>query len=132
MRFDDDMDRRLQNWARWMIEREEGPRIGGGTPRERVDGEGWDAPSVIPTNDAEAQETFTGLRAVGADHQRACWVWYVSGGTVTMRCRRAGCSETELRSRVAMAHRRLGQWLTDKRQAADAERHRVQQLQRMA
>lgn len=132
MRFDDDMDRRLRNWARWMLERQGGARIGSAPLRERVDGEGWDAPTVIPTNDAEAEQTYTGLRALDDALHRACWVWYVSGGTVAHRCRMAGCSETELRGRVALAHRRLAQWLQDKREAAQAERQRVQRLQQLA
>lgn len=133
MRFDGDMDRRLQNWARWRAFREDGGRVATCSFGERVDGGGFDAPTVIPTSDAEAEETEAGLRAaLDVTHQRAVCAWYLGGGGVAQRCRRAECSETELRTRVALAHRKLGQWLTDKRAAADAERRRVEALQRLA
>lgn len=130
MRFDEEMDRRLRNWARWVVERQDGGRVATCSFEERVDGEGHDAPTVIPTNDAEAVETHRGLQAISPVQSRAIVVWYSLGGTVARRCHEAGCSETTLRERVCAGQRALAQWLADQRAAADAERRRVEALQR--
>lgn len=130
MRMDVEMDRRLQNWARWRAFREGGGRVGGGSMEERVDGAGWDAPTVIPTSDAEAEETDKGVMAMDSVLRYATCTWYLTGGGVAQRCHKAQCSETELRRRVALGQRRLADWLQDKRAAADAERRRVEHLQR--
>lgn len=132
MRIDEDMDRRLRNWARWTLERIDGARVGSAGLGERVDGEGWDAQTVVPTCDAEAEETAQGLRRLAQDQQSAVAVWYVHSGTVAMRCRKAGCSETELRTRVCLAQRALAQWLVERHEAAKIERRRVETLQRLA
>jgi hypothetical protein len=97
-----------------------------------VDGEGWDAPTVIPTFDAEAEETQQGVTRLEGVQRGAVECWYLGAGGVAQRCNRARCSETELRRRVALGQRALGQWLHDKRQAAETERARVVALQRAA
>lgn len=132
MRMDTEMDRRLQNWARWRAFREGGGRTGGPSMGDRVDGAGWDAPTVISTNDAEAEETERGVMAMESVVRYATCTWYLTGGGVMQRCERAQCSETEMRRRVALGHLSLGQWLADKRAAADVERQRVEKLQRAA
>ena len=130
MRFDEEMDRRLQNWARWRAFREDGGRVATCSFGERVDGDGWDAQQVIPTSDAEAEETQHGVARMDTNVRRAVEAWYLGGGGVAQRCRRADCSETTLRERVAHGQRQLGQWLADKREAARRERQRVELLQR--
>ena len=130
MRFDEEMDRRLQNWARWRCLREDGGRVATASMQERVDGDGWDAPTVIPTSDAEAEETQRGVANLQGVQRYAVEVWYLGGGGVAQRCKRAQCSETELRRRVGLGQRALGQWLADKRAAAERERLRVVALQR--
>lgn len=132
MRMDGEMDRRLSNWARWRHFREDGGRCGSPSTEDRVSGTGWDAPTVIPTSDAEAEETQAGVLTMPSVLRYATEVWYLSAGGVAKRCARAQCSETEMRRRVALGHRHLSQWLHDRRQAAERERDRVTALQRTA
>lgn len=131
MRMDEEMNRRLENWARWSAFRTDGGRPASGSATERVDCAGWDAPTVIPTSDAEAEETDRGVRRMELRLRGALVAWYLGGGGVVQRCKRVGCSETELRTRVALGQRALDQWLADRRAAADAERQRVEALQRL-
>lgn len=130
MRMDPEMDRRLSNWARWRCLREDGGHVATASLEERVDGAGWDAPTVIPVMDAEAEETQAGVMRLVSVQRYAIECWYLGGGGVAQRCRKAQCSETALRERVALGQRSLGQWLRDKRQAADRERARIDALQR--
>jgi DNA-directed RNA polymerase specialized sigma24 family protein len=125
MRLDPDMDRRCQNWARYRL----GSKIIAPTIEARVDGSGWDAPTVIPTNQAEAEETERGIKSLEAVLQRALMAWYVDGGGLAQRARKCECSETTLRDRVGLAHRNLGQWLCDQANAQMRERVRVEALQ---
>lgn len=111
MRSDPEMDRRLQNWARWRIARECGGRIPTASLEARVDGAGWDAPAVIPTGDAEAEVTQAGVAAMEGVLRYAAEVWYLCPGSVAARCRLMVCGETEARRRVGLAQRALGQWL---------------------
>ena len=130
MRMDDDMDRRLQNWARYLHTMRDG---GGDFARtsmaERVDGQGWDAPTVIPTNAAEAEETHAGVMQLPSELRAAAETWYLAGGGVAAKCRRLCISETTLRQRIGLAHRQLGQWLADKALQARRLRERVEALQ---
>jgi hypothetical protein len=130
MRFDGEMDRRLQNWARWRIRRAEGGGIATASIVERVDGAGWDAPTVITTNDAEAEETEALVLRLESVLRYAVEVWYLNPGSVATRCKKAQASETEMRTRVARGQRLMGQALQDKRNAAHRERSRVEGLQR--
>jgi hypothetical protein len=132
MRFDGEIDRRLVNWARWRAMREDGGMVGSAGYDERVDGTGWDAPTVIPLLDAEAEETQAlVLRLEGSVHY-AVEVWYRHPGSVAARCKKIQASETEVRKRVALSHRYIGQWLQDKREAGERERDRLEALRRTA
>lgn len=132
MRLLEEMDRRLLNWARYLWMMKAGGRMASPSLQARVDGEGWDAPTVVPTNDAEAEETHAGVAAMPSEQRAAVESWYLGNGGVAAKARRLCIGETTLRERVGMAHRRLDAWLTDKRQAADRERARTEALQRAA
>ena len=128
MRMLDDMDRRLQNWARWCWQLADGgrPASGHSWEEDRVDGEGYDAPTVIPTSDAEAEETGKAVAAMPSELRAACEAWYRGSGGVQQKCKRLCISETTLRERIGRAHRWLAQWLSDRRLLADRERERVE------
>lgn len=128
MRRDDEMDRRLRNWARYLWMMNAGGRFASASMEDRVDGEGWDAPTVIPTDDAEAEETHAGVRALAGPQRAAVESWYLGNGTLRQKAARLCCSEWSLRERVSLAQRQLGQWLADKAEAAQRERERVRAL----
>ena len=128
-----DIERRLLNWARWRI----GSLSGGmGYARtryeHRVDGEGYDAQSRIPTDDCEAEQTDRAIAALEPPLQRALAETYLRGDGAAMKARRAGCSEATLYARVERAHRLIAAWLTDHASQARSERQRTEALQRSA
>ena len=98
---------------------------------ERVDGSGWDAPTVIPLLDAEAEETQALVLRLDGVLRYAIEVWYLHPGSVATRCKKVQASETEMRTRVARGQRVIGQALQDKREAAERERARVEGLRRV-
>ena len=130
MRFDDEWNRRLDNWARWVLASQGGGRMGAPSLEARVDGAGWDAPTVVPTNDAEAAETARAVMALPSVQRAAVEAWYLAPGGIAQRAARVCCAVTTLRERVALAQCQLGQWLTERRQQATDERRRVERLQR--
>lgn len=134
MRMLDDMDRRLRNWARWCWQLSAGGRPVSGRAwiEDRVDGEGYDAPSVIPTSDAEAEETAKAVAAMPSELRAAVEAWYCGAGGVAQKCRRLCIGETTLRERIGRSHRWLGQWLADRKLTADRERERVEAARRGA
>lgn len=126
-----DIERRLLNWARWKI----GGASGGlgyarAKDEHRVDGEGYDAQSVVPTIDCEADETDQAVRALEGRLRATLEAVYVDGGGMRQKAKKLCCTEATIHSRVDEAHRRISGWLSDKRQQRDAERSRVEALQR--
>ena len=103
-----------------------------GEQQDRVDGEGYDAPSVIPTSDAEAEETAKAVAAMPSELRAAVEAWYCGAGGVAQKCRRLCIGETTLRERIGRSHRWLGQWLADRKLTADRERERVEAARRGA
>lgn len=132
MRMLQDMDRRLLNWARYVALMCDGGRVGRAGTEHRVDGVGWDAPTVIPTGDAEAEETGRGVVTLRSELRAAVECWYLGAGGVAAKAQRLCCSESTLRERIGLAHRQLGQWLADKALAARRERERVEALRSAA
>jgi DNA-directed RNA polymerase specialized sigma24 family protein len=133
MKMDTEMDRRLLNWARHLLSLQAG--AGGyssASMGERVDGQGWDAPTVIPTSAAEADETHVAVMALASELRAAVESWYLGAGGVAQKCKRLCVSETTLRQRIGLAHRALGQWFADKALMARQQRERVEALQRAA
>lgn len=133
MRRDEEWDRRLDNWARYRLSMGSlGLARSRAFDEARVDGQGWDAPTVVPTNAAEAEETHAGVMALDSPLRAAVEVWYLHGGGVTSKCLRLCVSETTLRDRIALAHCKLRQWLSDKVAAQREQRRRVEALQLQA
>lgn len=129
----EDIERRLLNWARWRLGATRSP-LGYAQAQfgERVDGEGWDAPAVIPTVDAEAAETDRAVGALDSRLRRTVEVAYLHGGGIARKLQMLACSRATLHARIDEAHRKLSGWFTDQHRQAQAERQRVEQLQRRA
>lgn len=122
---------RLSTWALWTHRN----RGGGGsfaTPSlaDRVDGVGYDAPTVISNIDAEAEETDRAVRALEPGQREAVSVVYLMGGRVEAKARRLGVAVATLHARVEKGTHAVARWLDDRQRAAQAERARVEALQR--
>jgi DNA-directed RNA polymerase specialized sigma24 family protein len=125
------IESRLLNWARWWaITKTGGGNYAHAGYTERVDGQGWDAETVIPTNDAEAEETHQAVATLEPERRVAVEMAYLGTGSVAERARRRGISMATLYARVDQAHWVLARWFNDQEQARRAELLRVEALQR--
>ena len=129
-----EIERRLQNWARWhaLMSSGGGNYASVDLTQDKVDNQGWDAPTVIPTDDAEADETDKAVQALEHDQRVAVQKAYLGSGSVAERARKLGISLATLYARVDLAHVALARHFNDARAAADVERKRVEVLQRAA
>ncbi|MES2959788.1 MAG: hypothetical protein V4792_16485 [Pseudomonadota bacterium] len=129
----EDIERRLLNWARWTINRTGGVLgYAAAAMEERVDGEGWDAQAVIPTVDCEASDTELAVQALDERLKATVQMVYLQGGGLRRKAERLCCSEATVHARIDEAHRKLSAWLADRAQRRQAERERVEQLQKSA
>lgn len=127
-----DIERGLLNWARWRAQMQDG---GGNFARvdfttERVDGGGWDTPSPIPTNDAEAELYDKAVRALASELRQAVEMVYIKGGGMRDKARRLGVSEATVYLRIDKAHLAISGWLSEHKRAQDEQRRRTEALQR--
>ncbi|MGL4573941.1 MAG: hypothetical protein ACRCV9_04040 [Burkholderiaceae bacterium] len=117
---DDDIERRLLNWARWLA----GPGRGGlGYTAPRYD----DMPtttcreSVIPTNGAEAAQTDTLVKKLPSECRRAVELIYAQACGVSKASKLMACGLSTVHARIDRAHTLL------KREVLDAERIALEQ-----
>lgn len=130
----DDIERGLLNWARYRAQMED---KGGNYARcdmtaERVDGGGWDSPTPIPTNDAEAEVYEQAVRALRTELRQAVEEFYLTGKSIKHKAAKLGCSVATVYVRIDQAHLAISGWLRDRRLAQDAQRQRTEALQRTA
>lgn len=129
-----DIERGLLNWARWRAQMQDG---GGNFARvdftaERVDGGGWDTPTPIPTNDAEAELYDKAVKALASELRQTVEMVYIKGGGMRDKARRLAVSEATVYMRIDKAHIAISSWLRDHKQAQDDQRKRMEALQRSA
>lgn len=121
----DDIERRLQNWARWKL----GPG-GGDLGYARVDltadtsREGY-REARIPTLDCEAEETDRAVLALPSELRRTIELYYLHGGSVRRKAEMLCCTERAVHARVERAHQAIQSWLQDLERARRQERARV-------
>lgn len=129
-----DIERRLQNWARWRSSMGVGvanyARVD--MTEERVDGGGYDTPLPIPISDDEAHRTEYAVQALEVALRDAVMAVYVSGGQMRTKAARLGVSEATVYLRVDQAHYRLAAWFTAEAQAQRDHRARMESLQQSA
>lgn len=125
----EDIERRLQNWARWKLG---ATHSGLGYASMRWDG-GIPTPgnreSVVPTIDCETEETDRAVMALESRLRATVEVEYLQGWSARRKAQHLACSEPPVKSRIWQAHRHLSHWLADKAQQARVERERVQQVE---
>jgi len=125
----EDIERRLQNWARWKLG---ATHSGLGYASMRWDG-GIRTPgnreSVVPTIDCEAEETNRAVMALESRLRATVEVVYLQGCSMRQKALQLCCGEPAVKARVWQAHRSLSHWLAATAQAARNERERVESLQ---
>ncbi len=130
MARNEEIERRLQNWARW--------KLGAGGGGLGYGGSAWNMePSgtryreaVIPTIDCEASVTDQAVASLDVRLRETIEQVYLTGDSAALDARKLGCSEATVKARVWEAHRRLVVWFAERAALARAERERVEALQR--
>ena len=133
MARNEDMERRLLNWARWRSGLASGGLGYASVSMEaRVDGDGYDAQAVIPTIDVDASVMDTAVLALPGHLRATVEMVYLAGGTMRRKAERLVCTEDAMKRRVWAAHAKLSAWFADRHARAAAARARVEALQRSA
>ena len=121
----DDIERRLQNWARWKTSSGGGSlgyarvQLASDTSREGY------REARIPTLDCEAEETDRAVMVLPSDLKRTVELYYLHGGSLRRKAELLCCSESTVHARVVRAHQAIQTWLQDLERARRQERARV-------
>lgn len=131
MSRDEEIERRLKNWARWKLGATRAPQGTAGTnwdsfgmPRDP-----YGAQTPIPTDDDEAWKTDEAVLRLASELRAAVESEYLGAGSQAKKARRLGITERGMRDRIERAHRLLSSHFAAQFDRATAERARVEQLQ---
>lgn len=127
----DDIERRLENWARWRIG-STGIEGYAGTGFGDWAGEGTSAyrEARIPTSAVEAELTDRAVTSLHQDLRHAVYVYYLQPEGYVKKALLLGCSVRVMYLRIEQAHIELQRWFDDYARQRQAERERVDRLQR--
>ena len=126
------LDMRLSRWAKWLWGKS------GGLGFASVNWDAWhsegdegrEARAIVP--DDEEAITDQAVRALAPDPQAAICAEYCETGTAERKAQRLGCHVQTYRDRVNAGLRGVSRWLTERARGQEAERERVEALQRRA
>ena len=124
MARDDEIERRMLNWARWKAG---SGNIGLGYGcssmwnQVKVDCKGL-RESVIPTNAIEADQTDVAINALPEFLRDTIRVVYLTDEPIKAKAARLGCATSTVHSRVADAHNRILSWVAERERIAHARR----------
>lgn len=127
------IDQRLQNWARWRLNRGGGmlgfASVNLADPNAGRDGY-IEAP--IPTSDVEASETEAAVQRLPSELRRTVIEHYIERGTIDDKLKRLCVAKATHYKRLDQADRLLAEHFTARLDRARAERARVEALQAAA
>jgi hypothetical protein len=130
---DAEIERRLLNWARWKRGGQSGG-LGFGAPSASamagMRGGGTYREAVIPVWDAEASVTDQAVQSLPADLVSTVDAYYLGQSNELGVAQQLGIAVRSLHARIERAHGLVGRWLEERRMRLDAERKRVEALQR--
>lgn len=133
MARDEYINQRMLNWGRWKHGRSGGGLGFASTNWSAFMAEDrYTAGSAAVMPDDEEVITDLAVTSLAKDVQEALFEQYVEGGTADVKARRLGCHERTFRNRVDNGLRLVGRWLTEREEANQRERDRVEALQRYA
>lgn len=132
MARDEEMERRLQNWARWRLGASGGSLGYAGVDLANADmpRDPYGAQAPIPTNDLEASDTDAGVQLLPSELRQTVELHYIGAGSQAKKAAKLCITERAMRMRVETAHRFLSSHFANKTELARLERTRVEALQR--
>ena len=120
---------RLENWARWAVQREQGAL---GYPRAavfaRLAGKGTRAEAVIPIDDVDAALTDTAVNALRWDRPHLYLTLqciYVQGREIRETAQRLGKAPSTISAHLDQADQLLAAWFRERAERAARERAAV-------
>jgi hypothetical protein len=123
-----DVERRLQNWARWKQGLGSGGLgFGGSSWNMEASGSRY-REAVIPTVDCEASETDQAVQALDERLRSTVRQVYLTGASTRVDACVLGISPAGVDARVWEAHTRIAFWFTDRQALARQERERLERL----
>lgn len=125
----EEMTRRLENWARWKVG---GTGIAGYAGVDLGAGEGSSSyrEARIPTVAVEAELTDRAVSTLHLDLRHAVHVYYLQADGYQVKAALLACSVRVMYARIDQAHIELQAWFDARARAQQAERERVERLQR--
>lgn len=125
------VEARLVNWARWKLGRSEGGiSFSRAQPGVLRGGSGY-ATASVPILDAEAADTDDAVMQLYPGGLRLTVIEvYCGRGGMDDHARELACSVSTIHARIVQAHEQLAEHWRARREKAEAERQRVEQLQR--
>ena len=132
-RRNEDMDRRLMNWARWR----HGMTCGGlGFASVDLTSEGIretaEADVRVPLNDVEAEETNRAVLALPGELRATVEAVYLHGGSMAAKAKRLCCAEATVYARLLRVDRALQVWLSEVQAQRLEARRRLEAAQASA
>lgn len=130
------VDLRLKNWALWRrggqaggigyastnILAAQGGGAGGSAYRE----------AVVPIDGPEAKATDEAVRSLEPELQQVVAEWYLEPGPAATIAAHLQVAERTLYARLERSQHAIAEWFTVRRERQEAERDRIQKLQREA
>lgn len=130
------VEARLQNWARWVLTRGRGTLgyagVDWSSMADADAGRDGYITATIPISDVEASDTHAVVQRLVSPQRAAVESYYLATGTMAERCRRLCITEASLYKRIDQAHKVMAEHWAAVKAKQDAERARVEQLQRGA
>lgn len=126
------VEHRLLNWARWRESTGSGV-LGYSAIRLGADGVGNREAyreARIPISDCDAAETDAAVAALPAELNKTVIETYTGRGTQAELLGVLGIGLTTYKGRITLAHQKLASYFTERQRAREAERSRVDVLQR--
>jgi len=126
------VDMRLSRWAKWLWGKS------GGLGFASVNWDAWhsegdegrEARAIVP--DDEEAITDQAVCSLGPEAQAAIRAEYCDPGSTERKALRLGCHVQTYRDRVNTGLRGVARWLTERVRGQEAERDRIEALQRMS
>lgn len=132
-RRNEDIDRRLSNWARWR----HGMTVGGlGYASVDMASEGIretaEADVRLPLDDVEAEETNRAVLALPGELRATVEEVYLRGGSMAIKAKRLCCAEPTIYARLVRADTALQVWLAAVQAQRKEARRRLEAMQASA
>ena len=126
----EEVERRLQNWARWKMGGGSGGLGFAGVQLTSDTSRAGYREAVIPTMDCEAEETDRAIGTLPSELRRTLEVVYLDGDGMASKAKKLACTRITVDSRVWRAHQLINAWLQDLAAQRRAQQANLEAMQK--